>query len=59
MTKITFKDKEKGRTFELEFDSPFAARKMYNRCKHSKKLEVIRITSDTYEEYNMIVGRAY
>lgn len=57
MTKITFEDKEKNREFTLEFDSPFVARKMYNKCRYSKKLKPIKILADSYEEYQMVVGR--
>lgn len=57
MTIITYKDLEKNREFKIEYDSPFAARKMYNKCKRSKKLRPIAVTSETYEEYLMVVGR--
>ena len=57
MIKLRFLDLEKNKEFEKDYtDNIEKARKMYIKCKFSKKLRVIQITCDTIEQYYYIMG---
>lgn len=57
MIKLRFRDLIKNKEFEIDYtDNIEKARKMYNKCRFSKKLKVIQITCDTLEQYYYIMG---
>jgi len=44
---VTAFDKKTNRTFEKRFNSPFLAEKWIKKCKYSKTIRIIGVSSDS------------